>query len=250
MEFKTGVIRPIECFKEGWKLIKDQYWLFLGITLVGLLIGGLVPLGIVLGSMMCGIYFCLFKKIDGQPVEFNDLFKGFDYFLPSLIVSLFVVVPTLIFTIVMQIAQFAFFITLQGIQNGKMSSREVEPLLWTFFGVFGVATLIFGLLLACLHALIMFAYPLVVERRMKGVDAFKLSARAVWKNLNGVVGIILCEFVLGIVGLLLCYVGAFLLAPLSFAAVAVAYRKVFPPLGESVSADYYPPPPPTFVNES
>ncbi len=36
IEFKTGVIRPIECFKEGWELIKDQYWLFMGISVVGM----------------------------------------------------------------------------------------------------------------------------------------------------------------------------------------------------------------------
>ncbi len=36
-EFNTGVIRPVECMKEGWELIKDEYWLFLGITFVGML---------------------------------------------------------------------------------------------------------------------------------------------------------------------------------------------------------------------
>lgn len=249
MEFQTGVIRPIECFKEGWQLIKEQYWLFLGITLVGILIGSIVPLGIALGAMICGIYFCLFRKMDGQAVEFKDLFKGFDYFLPSLIVTLFIMVPTLIFTVLMEIVQVVFFITMQNMQNGKMPSREFESFLWTFFAVFAVVALIFGLLMGCLHALIMFAYPLIVERRMKGLDAFKLSARAVLKNINGVVGIILCEFVLAIVGLLLCYVGAILLAPLGFTAVAVAYRKVFPPLSNA-PLDNLPPPPPTFVNES
>jgi hypothetical protein len=31
LEFRTGVIKPLECIKEGWALIKDQYWLFFGI---------------------------------------------------------------------------------------------------------------------------------------------------------------------------------------------------------------------------
>ena len=54
-EFQTGVIRPIECMKEGWDLIKDQYWLILGITTVGMLIGSFIPLGIGIGAMFCGI---------------------------------------------------------------------------------------------------------------------------------------------------------------------------------------------------
>ena len=33
---------------------------------------------------------------------------------------------------------------------------------------------------------------------------------------------------LGILGVLACYVGAFLVMPISFAAYAVAYRRVFP----------------------
>ncbi len=28
-EFTTGAIQPVECFKEGWEIIKDEYWLLL-----------------------------------------------------------------------------------------------------------------------------------------------------------------------------------------------------------------------------
>jgi len=31
VEFRSGVISPVECVKEGWQLIKDQYWLFSGL---------------------------------------------------------------------------------------------------------------------------------------------------------------------------------------------------------------------------
>jgi hypothetical protein len=34
-EFRRGAIAPMECIKEGWALIKDQYWLFLGIRFAG-----------------------------------------------------------------------------------------------------------------------------------------------------------------------------------------------------------------------
>ncbi|MGI8493711.1 MAG: hypothetical protein ACR2L1_00145, partial [Pyrinomonadaceae bacterium] len=72
IEFKTGVIRPIECFKEGWDLIKDQYWLFLGISVVGILMAGF-SMYILLGAMFCGIYYCLLRKSENQPVSFADL---------------------------------------------------------------------------------------------------------------------------------------------------------------------------------
>jgi hypothetical protein len=49
--------------------------------------------------------------------------------------------------------------------------------------------------------------------------------------------------VLGFAGVLLCYVGVFLVIPITLAAVAVAYEQVFG-LGEPASN--LPPPPPTF----
>src|SRR5215204_2442694 len=36
-EFKTGVIYPVECVKEGFELIKKDYWLLFAILLVGAL---------------------------------------------------------------------------------------------------------------------------------------------------------------------------------------------------------------------
>ena len=39
-EFRTGVISPVECVKEGFERIKNDYWLLFAISLVGGLIGG------------------------------------------------------------------------------------------------------------------------------------------------------------------------------------------------------------------
>src|SRR6266545_7080966 len=65
-QFQSGAIAPLECLKEGWATIKDRYWLFLGITLVTMLIGGAVPI-VLIGPMMCGLYMCLFAKMRGEP---------------------------------------------------------------------------------------------------------------------------------------------------------------------------------------
>lgn len=243
-QFRIGVIRPVECFREGWELIKDRYWLFLGISAVGILLGSIVPFGILIGPMFCGIYYCLLKQINRQPVEFGELFKGFDFFLPSLIVTLFIAIPGLIFGIGINFVMIPMQFAIQSaIKRGEDPMNVMIP----FFATFAVIGLIFGLLLACIHAFIMFAYPLIVEHRLSGLDAFKLSARSVWANLSGVVGLILIQFLLGIIGVLLCYVGAFLVMPISFAAVTVAYRKVFP---FSDSPFTSPPPPPNFANRA
>src|SRR5256886_17497275 len=76
-------------------LIKDQYWLFLGISLVGILIGGAVPI-VLLGPMMVGIFLCLLQRQRGEPVEFGTLFKGFEQFVPGLVVAAFKMIPIFI----------------------------------------------------------------------------------------------------------------------------------------------------------
>src|SRR5918994_6075848 len=95
VEFRSGVISPVECVKEGWQLIKDRYWLFLGITLVAMLVGGAVPV-VLIGPMMVGLYLCLFAKMRGEPVEFGMLFKGFDYFVQGLVAAAIQTLPLIL----------------------------------------------------------------------------------------------------------------------------------------------------------
>lgn len=237
-EFRTGVIRPIECMKEGWELIKDQYGLFLGITVVGMLVAGFIPLGLGVGAMFCGIYYVLFRKMNRQPVEFGDLFKNFgSYFVPGLIVTLVVIVPAVISVFVLYGSMVAFFVAAIEPRGGIN-----EGVLYAMFATIFVEAVVISLVTGSLHALIMFAYPLIVERNLSGSDALKLSMKAVWANLSGVVGLILLEFLMGIVGYLFFIVGVYLLLPIMFAGVLVAYRRVFPSperFSEPTASNYY-----------
>jgi hypothetical protein len=232
-EFKVGVIEPVQCMKDGWELIKDEYWLFFGIVFVGMLIGAFIPFGLGLGAMFCGTYYVILKKMDGQPVEFGDLFKGFNYFAQGLIAMLVIVVPAIILSVFMSISVFGVFFASMD-KNGVPSET-------TFFALWGavlVESVVAAIFFSCLHALIMFAFPLIVDKNLSGWEAFKLSARAVWQNLSGVIGLILVEFALGFVGYLGCGIGLYFTLPIMYAGVLVAYRRVFPknntqPLGGS-----------------
>src|SRR6267143_5551845 len=141
-EFNRNAVEPIECIKGGWNLIRSQYWLFLGITLVGVIIGSIVPFGILMGPMMCGIYLALFKTRRGQAVEFNELFKGFDYFGDSLIATLLHLVPVLVIFVPSYIV---FYIALFFImpRNGEPEPRS----LFAFFGLFAIFWLVMMVIL-------------------------------------------------------------------------------------------------------
>lgn len=243
IEFGRGVIKPIECLKAGHDLVRSQYWLIVGIVTVGMIIAGLVPLGILMGPMMCGVYLTLFKQRNGQRIEFADLFKGFDYFGESLIAALLHMIPIFVILVPTYIIFYISMFAMMAAQGGG----EPDPgLLLGFFGFWAIIWIVLIAILILVSVVFTFAYPLIVDRRLSGFDAVKLSMKAALANFWGLLGMILLSALLSFAGVLLCYVGAFLVMPITFGAVAVAYEQVFG-LSAGTGQPDLPPPPPSFV---
>ncbi len=220
-DYRRGVVRPVECLQEGWNMIRERYWLFFGITLVGILVASAVPLAILVGPMMCGIYLCLLTRRQGAPVTFEMLFKGFDYFVESLIAALIQFVPVLVLMIPFYVILFAGMISMEA-----TARRGGGPPVG-FFMLMGGATLGMVVVATLVSALFIFTFPLIVDRRLSGLEAVKTSVRAVFGNLGGVIGLLLLNMLCGIVGVLLCYVGVFFFLPVGLAGWAVAYDRIF-----------------------
>lgn len=233
-EFNRGAVRPMECMRAGWDLIKEQYWLFLGISVVAIFIGNAVPMGILMGPMICGLYLALFRRQRGEPVTFDLLFKGFDYFKESLIATLIQVVPIILIMVPAYIISVAIFFTMFKPRRGQ------PPDLFPLFIFITIIMLVIMVISIAIGVFFIFTYPLIVDRGLSGVDAIKTSMKAATANLGGVLGLMLMMMMLSIVGVLLCYVGALLMLPIHFAAWAVAYRQVFS------SGNEQPPAPPGF----
>ena len=238
VEFRTGVIKPVECVKEAWALIKDQYWLFLGIIFVGVFIGGAVPI-VLIGPMMVGIYICLFRKMRGEPVEFGMLFKGFDHFAQSLIAALLQMIPMVIVMVPMYVILIGFMMT--TMPRGRMDSDESARFVFSMLGFELVFVAVIMTVAIIVTIFFMFAFPLIADRNLSGVEAVKLSIKAAKANFGGVLGLILVNVGLGMLGVLACYVGAFFVAPITMTSYAVAYRRVFPETSQNFAS---PPPPP------
>jgi len=243
IEFKRNAVEPVECIKGGWELIKSQYWLFVGMTVVGIIIGSVVPLGILMGPMMCGLYLALFKTRRGEPIEFGLLFKGFDYFGDAVIATLLHMVPIVLVVVPAYILMYVGMFAIIGISaNGN---GEPNPgALFGFFGFLMIFWLVVVILLILLSVIFTFAYPLIVDRRLSGLNAVKLSIRAAMGNFWRLLGMLLLTGLLNFVGVLFCYVGVLFVMPITFAAIAKAYEQVFG-LGEVQSN--LPPPPPSFM---
>lgn len=240
-QFRTGVIKPVECFSEGWELIKDNYWLIFAITLVGFLIAGIVPFGVLLGAMFCGIYYAIGEKYEGREPKFEHLFKGFSFFGASLVATLVWIVPLtigfLIGYIPLILMQFQF-----GGRGRQPDPETVFATLTFTLIVFAITTIIW----IFIHPFIMLVYQIITEKNVSGFEALKMSFRAVWGNLGGMVGLLVLNMLAYTAGALLCGIGAYFVLPVIFANTYVAYRKIFPSQPERGFND--PPPPNAYQN--
>jgi hypothetical protein len=236
-EFRTGVINPVECVKEGFELIKRDYWLLFAISLVGGLLSG-VTMYILAGAMICGIMYAYLKAVDGKPVTFDDLWRGMDFFGPGLLVIFIIIAPLIVFYIFIYVSMIGAIIG--GAQAGQAG-------LMGAFVVVGVIDLLFMIVLVSFHTLLTFSFPLIVDRRLGAIEAMKTSARAVWQNLGGVAGLVAVNFALVLAGYLALCIGLYFVIPIMIAGNVVAYRRVFPSLESRTALN---PPPPTSYNFS
>jgi uncharacterized membrane protein len=241
--FRRNVVEPIECIKGAWALVKDQYWLFVGMCAVGLLIGSAVPLGILTGPMMCGLYLSFFKLRRRERIEFGTLFKGFDYFGPSVVATLLHIIPILVIVVPAYLFFYLGFV-LSVVAQGNEPNAGAMLGVFAMFALFWVVVFMVIIIISIGFT---FSYPLIVDRKLPGLDAVKWSFKAAMANFWRLLGLMILTGLLALVGLALCYVGMFLVFPISYGAIAIAYEQVFGLRDPSESGSNLPPPPPSFL---
>jgi len=227
LPFARVSLAPFTLYQEAWARIKDQYWLFLGVSAVGMLLGGLAPLGLMLGPMMTGIFLCFRAKAKGEVVAFDLLFKGFDRFMESFIAALIMMVASMVIVLPLM-----FFLIFAGILGTAGLAAGAPRGFEEFAGLGGCLVVAIAVALMMLASVLVsllftFTFPLIADRGLPGLEAVKLSVRAAWANVVPLLGLALASFVLSFVGLCLCYFGAFLVMPLTFGVHWIAYEKVF-----------------------
>jgi len=74
---------------EGWQLVKPDIGIYMLLALVLSLLSSMVPL-IIQGPLIAGFHIFCMKRMMGRPAEFADMFKGFNFFVPTLVASLLI----------------------------------------------------------------------------------------------------------------------------------------------------------------
>ena len=213
--------RPIDRLMKAKDMLGEQYWLFLGIAFVAMLIGAAVPFGILMGPMMCGMYMCYRQRMNGQQTKFDLLFKGFDHFVPSLIATLIMVGISLVIFVPL------YVIMMVVIFGGAAAGGGSDEAMMAMLPIILLLDLVMVVASFLIYVPFVFVYPLIVDRKLNGLDAVKLSAKAAFQNIWSVLAIVLVNGLLSIVGACLCYIPAILLMPLTFGSIFQLYRDVF-----------------------
>ena len=207
----------------GWNVVSANLGLAIGATalvFVVMVVAGIIPcVGsiislVVQGPMMAGLWVVFLKLHRTGTAAFEDVFAGFQMFLPLFLVTL---VSALLVFVALIPAMAVFFL-------GGVVSGENETL--------GLMVMMMAGLLAFIPAVYLqvswaFALPLVIDKKLDFWPAMELSRKVVQKHFFSVFGLMLCVGLMAIVGLIALCVGILVAIPVGIAALAAAYEDLF-----------------------
>lgn len=243
IQYNSGVIDASGCVSSGWELIKNNYWMYLGIVLLAWVMISCVPIAnfFIMGPVIVGVYYVLFREMRGEPVEFGMMFKGFEKFLPAMAAGLIQNIPSIIFQIFQITFDLGSRIAMGRTGRGGRDFGDADPL-DAFMGIYMVVVLGFLLFSIVWHIAFMFVMPLIAEHEIGAIEAIKLSASAAFSNVGGLILLIILQIFIVFAGFAALCFGIFFVMPLLYAAMAVAYRQVFPDLTPSAYRNVPPSP--------
>jgi hypothetical protein len=229
-------VRISEWLNAAWAHIQP-YWLeyVLAVLVAHLVILGaellcLLPVLLVVGPMMGGIFIYLAKRLLGEPAQIGDIFKGFRRFKDTTILGLVLFLPPLLFGALLFLPMILGAI---GAGNGQVGEAIAHVT-----GCLGCLTVPLGVLFSLVYPILVgtylvFALPLVMFRQMGAVDAIRRSVEIVKPQAVNFLIFALAEMVLllaaNFVGTALFCVGVLILSPLAVSLVGtmqlLAYRE-------------------------
>ncbi len=221
VEVRRVAVRPLQRLTEAKQFLGEQYWLFVGICLVGMLLGNTVAI-VLMGPMMCGMYLCFLQHEKNPPARFEQLIQGFNYFLEAFLAMLMITVVSLIVVIPFYAVMMCGFF---GMMAAGDNPDTVAPFMVI---IMGLGYVVFIILIFAISVPFTFVFPLIVDRQMKAFDAIKTSWAGAKANFAGLFGMYLLHGFLSVLAACACYFPVFLLLPLCIGSIWLLYREIYP----------------------
>lgn len=252
IHYLKGAISPFDCVGNAWAQVTGKFGLYLGMGFVAILLISCIPiLNIFLvGPVMGGFYYVALKDMRGEPIEFGMLFRGFDKFIPLMVIGIIQSIPSIIFQIIQTVGD------ITSLLSGGATRRSdfFQSTSASEFGLAGgvlifaiVAGVIVFLLFIAWYIAFKFAIPIAMEHDVSITEAISLSFRASFSNIGGLIVMLIFAILIAFAGVLALCIGIFVAVPVLFVADAFAYRQVFPMIEQRMNFN---PPPPTAYGSS
>lgn len=242
IKFNSGAVSPSDCISVTWNTISSNYWLFFGMSILTWVITACVPCVniFLLGPIMVGLYFSFLKQMNGDPVEFGMMFKGFEKVVPAMVIGLIQSLPG----IIIQILQYTTDITRIFLErrgsgsysyfaNNDLAIQSSAPNFALSGGIM-VTVIIFCIIIFLFsiawYITFFFALPILSEHNLSIGETLSLSLRAGWSNWGSLIVLFILQFLVALAGTLAFCIGVFFVLPIIFGSTATAYRQVFPPI--------------------
>ncbi len=186
-----------EWMEQGFQLFRQNFVLLSLASLIALIIGA-ASAGILAGPMAAGLVWIALRLLDepGIKRDISNVFRGFDYFLDSML-----------------------FFLIWG------SITAVVCFVVSFFPCIGPLAAFFVVYTA--QALLMFGLFLIVDKGMGFKEASSESYRRVSENFWHFLSFSAITGLIGSLGMLLCFIGLALSIPIQACMLTAAYRDIY-----------------------
>jgi len=224
------------CLSRSWALYKSEFGLIFVTTLViniaSSAASGIPYIGVLIGLALNGVlfgglYWFYLKLIRGQKAELADAFAGFQIALVPLMLAS--IVSGILILIVMGIVLLPILITWIPLLIKFSKDPALNPdVLLAALGAGTILNVLFCAVVAMvLYLLWVFAFPLIIDKRMQFWEAMETSRKAVMSNFGSVFGLFFVGGLLILGGLIACCIGVFFTLPIFFGSIAYAYEDLF-----------------------
>lgn len=224
-----------DCIGRGWELVKSNFWIMLGVTLLVTLalaaaqnvpyIGIIISL-IVQGPLMGGIFWFYIRSIRGHEAGISEAFGGFGpKFLQTMLTHVVSAVIMGLFAVpgIVCMAIPLFGMMDRQIESFDMFLQLAGPLFFAGVGLIIVAMFVIWYL----YVSWFFALPLVMDKGLDFWPALQVSRRVVGRHWWKMFGLMFVLGLMVIVSVILCCLPVLVMLPIYYAAMMYAYEDIF-----------------------
>jgi uncharacterized membrane protein len=219
--FRRTAIEPADCLLQSYDVVTQDYWVFVGAGAL-VLLSSVVPFGILTGPLLVGAHMLFFDQGARRELRALRVLDGLQSFKEAVIASLIFAAVSLAVLLPLYLVFVAgAVLTASVAERAGANAAPFVPLTMVV-----VSFIVFcALLLVAVP--FSFCFQLIADRKLSGLQAVKLSARAARAHLPGLTALWLLCGLLCLLGYALCLFPVVFVFPFALGAQHVAYRKVF-----------------------